>query len=132
MPHYGSVCAGLAIDTIHDITHDIICEAAHLLRASLLGGYMANNLFISYDLMNPGQKYDAVQAAIKQLGSWAKIHYSLFYVNSTFTAENAAKHVRAAMDANDKLIVMDTTNNNAYWYTLPAEVGQAMSTNWLI
>lgn len=91
---------------------------------------MANNLFISYDLLNPGQNYEAVQTAIKQLGSWAKVHLSLFYVNSAYTAEQAAKHVRTAMDTNDKLIVVDATNNTAYWYNLPQEVAQAIANNW--
>jgi hypothetical protein len=122
----------LAIDTIHDITHDITCEVSLLSKASQRGAVMANNLFISYDLMSPGQKYDAVQNAIKQLGSWAKIHFSLFYVNSSYTAEQAAKHVKAAMDTNDKLIVIDTSSNNAYWYNLPDEVAQAIRANWYI
>ena len=42
-----------------------------------------NNLFISYDLKNPGQNYDRVITAIKGLGSWAKVQYSLWFVSST-------------------------------------------------
>jgi hypothetical protein len=91
---------------------------------------MANNLFISYDLMNPGQRYPQVEAAIKQLGAWAKVHFSLYYVNSASTAEQAAKHVWASMDANDKLIVVDATNNVAYWFNLPADVAEQISTQW--
>lgn len=32
-----------------------------------------NNLFISYDLKNPGQNYERVMNAIKGLGSWARV-----------------------------------------------------------
>jgi hypothetical protein len=68
------------------------------------------NLVIAYDLMNPGQNYERVQTAIKALGHWYKLQYSLFYVQSQMTAAQAHFAVRAAMDANDKLCVIDATN----------------------
>ena len=77
-----------------------------------------NNLFISYDLKNPGQNYDRVITAIKGLGSWAKVQYSLWFVSSTYTAKQAAEIVRRAQDSNDTLIVIDPTNNDAAWYGL--------------
>ena len=43
---------------------------------------MANNLFVSYDLHAPNKNYEAVTKAIKELGDWAKVHYSYFYVKS--------------------------------------------------
>lgn len=89
-----------------------------------------NNLFISYDLMTPGQNYEAVTAAIKRLGSWAKVHYSLWYVSTAHTANQAAEIVRRAQDANDKLIVVDATNNNAAWYGLATDVSDFMQQNW--
>lgn len=91
---------------------------------------MANNLFISYDLHQPGQNYAAVEEAIKELGNWAKVHYSLWYVNSTRTVKQAAQHVWAAMDRNDKLIVVDATHNDAYWYNLPDDVSRFVQEQW--
>jgi hypothetical protein len=91
---------------------------------------MANNLFISYDLYKPGQHYSAVEEEIKKLGNWAKIHLSLWYVNSAFTASDAAKRIWAKMDANDKLIVVDATNNNASWYNLSTEVSRYLQNMW--
>lgn len=91
---------------------------------------MANNLFISYDLMAPGQHYDRVIEAIKALGSWARVHYSLYYVNSSLTAAEACNRVWGAMDRNDRIIVIDTTNNAAAWQGLPDEVGQHIRDNW--
>ena len=91
---------------------------------------MANNLFISYDLHSPGQKYAQVEQAIKALGGWAKIHYSLWYVNSGYTAQQAAEHVWNAMDGNDRLIVVNASGNDASWYNLTPEVSQFLQDNW--
>jgi dTDP-4-dehydrorhamnose reductase len=91
---------------------------------------MANNLFISYDLHEPGKNYEAVIAEIKKLGSWAKVHYSLWYVKTPLSAEQAAKRVWAVMDTNDKLIVIDTTNDTCYWYNLSNEVAEHLKKSW--
>ncbi|MGO4893179.1 hypothetical protein [Flavobacterium sp. W21_SRS_FM6] len=91
---------------------------------------MSNNLFISYDLHVVGQNYTAVAEAIKSLGSWAKVQQSVWYVNSAFTAAQAAKKVWGHMDNNDSLIVVDATNNDASWYNLSDEVAQHIQRNW--
>lgn len=91
---------------------------------------MANNLFISYDLFVPGQGYDKVAAAIKSLGTWAKIQMSFWYVKSNHSANKAAELVWATMDANDSLIVVDATNNNAVWYNLKPEVSKFIQDHW--
>lgn len=91
---------------------------------------MANNLIVSYDLHAPGQNYEKVAEAIKRLGSWAKVHYSLWYVKADLLAEQAAQHVWKSMDANDRLVVIDTTNNNAYWNNLPADVTKFIQEHW--
>ena len=92
---------------------------------------MANNLFVSYDLIQPGQNYETIIAEIKKLGNWAKVHYSLWYVKSQLTASEASKQVWAVMDRNDKLIVFDTTNNNAFWYNLSDDVSQHLKDQWV-
>jgi hypothetical protein len=92
---------------------------------------MANNLFISYDLHQPGQNYDTIIAEIKKLGGWAKVHYSLWYVNSTSSASEASTQLWKVMDANDRLIVIDATNNAASWQNLSDEVAQFIKDNWL-
>lgn len=91
---------------------------------------MSNNLFISYDLMNPGQNYDKVIEAIKSLGSWAKVHQSFWYVNSQYSSRQAAEHVWKFMDRNDKLLVADTSNNDAYWYNLDNIVSEHIQKQW--
>ena len=83
---------------------------------------MANNLHVSYDLHNPGQNYDAVIKRIKELGSWAKVHMSFWYVNSGYTAAQAVEHIKSALDTNDKVYVVDATNNLAAWNQLPKHI----------
>jgi len=92
---------------------------------------MKRNLFVSYDLNAPGQKYETVIAEIKKQGdSWAKVHYSLFYLKSEQTAQQVAEAVWKKMDANDRLIVVDATSNDASWYNLPSDVSDLMQKAW--
>lgn len=69
-----------------------------------------HNLFIAYDLVSPGQNYEAVQNRIKQLGQWYKLQYSLYYVQSSLALEQANIFVRGVMDENDKLAVIEAYN----------------------
>lgn len=93
---------------------------------------MANNLHISYDLLTPGQNYEAVSARIKELGpnSWAKIHLSYWYVNSIYTAAQAVEHIKQSLDKNDKVYVVDATNNASAWNSLPDNVANLIKGQW--
>lgn len=91
---------------------------------------MANNLQISYDLYVPGQSYDKVIAAIKELGGWAKIYKSFWYVNSSYSASQACDHVWRVMDSTDKIYVVDATNNVAAWQNLSDEAAKYIQDQW--
>jgi hypothetical protein len=91
---------------------------------------MANNLFISYDLMNPGQNYEKVAAAIKSLGTASKLLLSLWYVKSTYTAEQARDAVAKAVDPNDKILVVDVTNKRAFPRNLDGAAWKVVLDNW--
>jgi hypothetical protein len=91
---------------------------------------MANNLFISYDLNSPHQDYNSVIEEIKSLGDWASIQKSVWYVNSTLTAEQAAGKVRSKMDSNDSLLVVDSVNNDAYWFNISEEITKHIQKYW--
>jgi hypothetical protein len=91
---------------------------------------MPYNLFVSYDLIPPGQNYERVQEAIMSLGAWHKFQYSLFYVNTNLTPQQAFARVMASMDVGDKLAVIDARGGvvssgdkplideiNAIWFT---------------
>jgi hypothetical protein len=89
-----------------------------------------NNLFVSYDLHQPGQRYAEVIAEIKKHGQWAKVHYSLFYLKTQESAEQVARAVWAKMDGNDKLLVVNATSDTAYWYNLGTEVSDFLQEHW--
>lgn len=72
---------------------------------------MSYNLFIAYDLNAPGQNYDAVRDAIKSLGATWHAQYSLFYVHTDYRPNEAFAIVHAAMDADDKLAVINCSND---------------------
>jgi CTP synthase (UTP-ammonia lyase) len=91
---------------------------------------MANNLFISYDLMNPGQNYEKVAAAIRSLGTASKLLLSLWYVKSNHTAEQARDAVAKAADPNDKILVIDATNNRAFPKNIDAAAWKVVLDNW--
>ena len=71
---------------------------------------MAYNLFIAYDLMSPGQNYDAVRDAIKGLGATHQFQYSLFYVHTQHSPASAYAIIHSVMDANDRLAVIDAAS----------------------
>lgn len=91
---------------------------------------MANNLFVSYDLNSPGQNYETVIDEIKNLGNWANLQKSHWYVNSTLSASEAAQRVWNKMDKNDSLIVVDATNNVAAWHGLSSVVSEFIRNEW--
>lgn len=70
---------------------------------------MPHNLFIAYDLLSPGQSYDRVRDRIKSLGKYHQFQYSLFYVSTQYSPEEAFSFVSSVMDANDKLAVIDAS-----------------------
>lgn len=91
---------------------------------------MANNLFISYDLMNPGQNYEKVATAIRTLGTASKLLFSLWYVKSTYTAEQARDAIAKVIDANDKILVVDATNKTAYPKNIDSAAWKVVLDNW--
>lgn len=91
---------------------------------------MGNNLHISYDLNVPGQNYEKVIAKIKSLGSWAKIHKSYWYVNTSLSAEQACNAVWSVMDASDTVYVVDATHNEASWQNIRPDASEFIKQEW--
>jgi hypothetical protein len=80
---------------------------------------MNNNLFVAYDLMSPGQNYDAVRDTIRSLGVTWQFQYSLFYLRTDLAPDAVFARVFAAMDGNDRLAVI-----------VAADAIGAIVTNW--
>lgn len=91
---------------------------------------MRHNIFISYDLYSPGQNYEKVIERIKTLGSWANVQKSHWYLNTNYSHKYIAEKIWEVMDANDSLIVINATTNDAYWYNLSPEVSKFMQDRW--
>lgn len=90
---------------------------------------MANNLFVTYDLIKD-KDYKAVHEAIQSLGNWAKVTESNWYVNSHHSASDAASIVKAAMDNDDKLIVINASDNTGTYYNLHKDVDLYLKEQW--
>ena len=91
---------------------------------------MAYNLLISYDLNKPDQNYSAVIKCIQSLGSWAKIHKSVWYVKSSLTAEQASAAVWKVMDSSDTVFVVNASANNAAWNNITPEASEFVRAKW--
>ena len=89
-----------------------------------------NNLIISCDLQKPEKNYAAVIVEIRKLGEWTKIHFLLWYVKSRYSAADAEKKVRWAMEEHDSIIVIDATNNTASWSNLDDNVAAFIREKW--
>jgi len=62
---------------------------------------------IQYDLINPGQNYEKLIAAIKRMWpDWAKPLESCFIVASTMNASQIRDSLTPYLDTNDKLLVL--------------------------
>lgn len=105
---------------------------------------MATNLFIAYDLCQPGQNYDVVRDRPKSLGQWHQFQYSLFYVSTERSAADAFSYVAAVMDSNDRLAVINAMGGivtdwdrppieaiNSIWFAQQREPINAIPGDWL-
>lgn len=81
-----------------------------------------NTYLISYDLMRPGQNYTTLHTHIKSYGNWAKPLESFWLIKSSATAVQIKNAIRAHVDANDKVIVINVTGREAAWVNLPDDV----------
>lgn len=73
---------------------------------------------ITYDLNNPGQNYEKLIEAIKKAsnGIWCSFWKSSFLIQSNFiTADEVLKKIKDYLDSNDRLIVIEVTNNYQGW-----------------
>lgn len=90
-----------------------------------------NTLLISYDLGSPetSTDYQDLIAAIKAYGPWAKPLYSQWLVKTSKDQKTVRTELRAHLDSNDKILVIDVTNDAAAWHNLPSNVSQWIKDN---
>lgn len=80
-----------------------------------------NTYIVSYDLSEPGQRYNELLKLIKEEGNWARLGQSAYLVNTYRTAENIRDKLKIVLDTNDRLFV-GSVDAPAAWVNLPKEV----------
>lgn len=74
---------------------------------------------ITYDLNNPGQKYDDVINAIKEASTaWCSYWKSSYLIKSNYqTAKEVFEKIKPHLDENDSVLVIEVKNNKQGWLT---------------
>lgn len=80
---------------------------------------------VTYDLMEPDQKYDKLLDLIKAEPAWARLGGSSYLVDSDETAVALRDKFKLALDSNDKLYV-GVAKAPAAWTGMPDSV-----TKWI-
>lgn len=83
------------------------------------------NYMIGYDLCKPGQNYEKLFEAIKNLGSWWHCLDSTWIVVSQKTVTQIRDILQKHIDTNDRLLVAKLSDEAA-WYNFSEECS-----NWL-
>lgn len=86
---------------------------------------MKKVLIITYDLITPGKNYEILLQRIKANNAWAKLGGSSYLIITESTPAQIRDHLKAVLDANDKLFV-SVINAPAAWTGLSEQVA-----NWI-
>lgn len=86
---------------------------------------MKRVLIVSYDLVNPGQNYEALLKRIKSYPSWARLGGSAYLILTDATPAQVRDYLGSVVDQNDKLYVGASPAPSA-WRGLPEDVS-----NWI-
>ena len=89
---------------------------------------MKNNILVTYDLNKSGQNYEPLIEEIKQLGAWAKVQQSVWYLHTSYSADEVLDRLSKVTDYNDSIFVANM--NSASWRGLSAEVQQFIQEQW--
>lgn len=65
---------------------------------------------ITYDLKTPGQDYTALYKAIKSIGDYRHDLESVWFVDTTLSAENIQRAIKPVMDPNDTMFITKVTS----------------------
>jgi len=82
---------------------------------------MSKPFMISYDLNDPGQKYDKVFEIIETFGSYIKLQKSFWLIRTDLTPNEMTDKLNAVLDSNDSLFICELTNSFQ---------GRATDSNW--
>lgn len=83
-------------------------------------------VLITYDLNRPGQNYDDLHGAIKELGTWAHPLESTWIIDTSYTTSQIYTHLKSRMDANDFVFAVRITEDWASY--LPQAINDWLAT----
>jgi len=86
---------------------------------------------VTYDLMKPetSADYENLIAQIKSYQSWAKPEYSTWLIKANKETQTIFNELSAHLDSNDKLLVVDVTNDSWWGKNLSSDVFTWMKNN---
>lgn len=72
---------------------------------------------VTYDLNNPGQRYDDVIQAIKEAstGVWCTYRESSYLIQSNLSVQQVFDRIAPHLDSNDKLLIIEVKENYQGW-----------------
>lgn len=89
------------------------------------------NIFVAFELIRPDRGDDKIREAIESFGvSWARLNKNVFYLHGDLDAQTVGNKVWTSMNMDDKLVVIDSTKNDARWYNIKPEISQFLISNW--
>ena len=89
------------------------------------------NLFVCFELARPERGDDRVRETVESFGvTWARIGKNVFYLHGELDAQLVGNKVWTAMNMDDKLVVIDSSRNDARWYNIKPEISQFLINNW--
>jgi hypothetical protein len=89
------------------------------------------NIFVAFELLRPERGDDRISQTVEAFGcAWARINKNVFYIHGDFDAQYVGNKVWAAMNMDDKLVVIDATKNDARWYNIKPEISEFLVANW--
>ena len=89
---------------------------------------MSKAYIVSYDLSNPGQRYEELLKKIKSYPKWARLGGSAYIIITNQSHVQIRDFLKKDLDSNDKLFVAVVTVPAA-WVNLGDEVSQWLSNN---
>lgn len=85
-----------------------------------------NTILVSYDLCAPGKNYSSLWNYLKSFQNWARPLESVWLIRTTTDIELLRDGALKYIDLNDKIFVVDVTNQPTAWNNLTVEV-----VNWI-
>lgn len=91
---------------------------------------VANNIHIFCELQSTAENGKAVIAKIKELGTWARINPSFWYIDSTLTASEVRDQLAPLLKDGDCLFIVNASSGQAAWKGVSNPVTAFIKAHW--